>query len=174
MIVLKLISKLIKALRSNATPVQLSWGFVLGMFPGLTPLWNAHNLLAAVLVIILNVNISMAILAFMFFSLFAYLLDPLFHELGYFLLVEVSFLEPVWMFVTQAPVLAYFNLNNTVILGSLLVSLVLIIPVFLGMNRFVVYYREKLEGRIKKLKIVQALMGSKLYSWFERIQKLGE
>ncbi|MDZ7725743.1 MAG: TIGR03546 family protein [candidate division KSB1 bacterium] len=174
MIVLKLISKLIKALRSNATPVQLSWGFVLGMFPGLTPPWNAHNLLIAVLIIILNVNISMAILAFLFFSLFAYLLDPLFHELGYFLLVEVSFLESVWLFVSQAPVMAYFNLNNTVVLGSLLVCILLIVPVFLLMKRFVVYYRERLEERIKKLKIVQALMGSKLYSWFERLQKLGE
>lgn len=174
MIVLKLISKLIKALRSNATPVQLAWGFVLGMILGLTPLWNAHNLIVVVLILILNVNISMALLAFMFFSLFAYLLDPLFHEFGYLLLVDAKFLTPLWEFVSQAPILAYFRLNNTVVLGSLVISILFIVPVFIFIKWFVVFYREKLQVRINKLKIVQVLSGSKLYSWFQRVQKLGE
>lgn len=174
MIVLKLISKLIKALRSNASPVQLACGFVLGMILGMTPLWNFHNLIIVILIVILNVNISMAVLAFMVFSLFAYLLDPFFHTAGYWLLVDVGWLRPVWEFVSQAPILAYFRLNNTVVLGSLVISLLLTLPVFLFMKWFVVVYRERLEERVKKLRIVQALTGSKLYSWFERIQKLGE
>lgn len=174
MIALKLFSKLLKALRSNATPSQLAWGFVLGMILGLTPFWNAHNLIVILLIVLLNVNISMAILAFLFFSLFAYLLDPWFHDLGYYLLVTAEGLQTVWVFVSEAPGLAFARLTNTVVLGSFVVSLVLIAPVFVFMKRFVVYYREHLESRIKKIKVVQALTGSKLYSWFERIKKLGE
>ncbi len=85
MIVLKILSKLFKALRSNESPGQLAWGFVLGMIIGLTPLWSLHNLVVLVLIIILRVNAAMSIAAFIIFSLFAYLFDPLFHNLGYWL-----------------------------------------------------------------------------------------
>lgn len=174
MIVLKILSKLIKALRSNESPAQLAWGFALGMIIGLTPFRNLHNLLVVLLLIIFNVNLAMASLAFLAFSLFAYLFDPLFHSLGYWLLVEVDTLRPVWLWMSSTPIVAWSNFNNTVVLSSLVSSLLLLLPLFFFMKWFVPFYRIRLEPRIQQMKIAQLIAGSKLYRLYEKISELGE
>ncbi len=174
MIAVKILSKLFKALRSNESPSQLAWGFVMGMIIGLTPFWNLHNLLVIFLIIILNVNAAMAVAGFLIFSLFAFLLDPLFHSLGYWLLVDVDSLRPLWLFFAGTPVLAWSNFNNTVVLGSLVVALSLIAPVYFFTKWWVVQYRQKFDERVKKWKIVQALKSSKLYQLYQRFSHLGD
>ena len=67
-LLLKYIAKLLKALASEASPVQLAGGFVLGMIIGLTPVFSLHNAFILILLIILKVNIGMALLAFILFS----------------------------------------------------------------------------------------------------------
>jgi uncharacterized protein (TIGR03546 family) len=173
MIVLKILSKLFKALRSNESPNQLAWGFVLGMIIGLTPFWNLHNLIVIVLIIVLKVNAAMSIAAFLVFSLFAYLLDPLFHSLGYSLLVNEG-LKPLWVFIASTPVLAWSNLNNTVVLGSFLVAILLIFPLLFFTKWWVQQYRDRIDARMSKWKIVQVIKGSKLYQLYEKISRLGD
>ncbi len=174
MVGLKILSKIFKALRSNESPNQLAWGFVLGMIVGLTPFWNLHNLLVIVLIIILKVNAAMSIAAFLVFSLFAFLLDPLFHSLGFWLLVDFESLRPLWVFFSTTPGLAWANLNNTVVLGSLVVAILLMFPMLLFTKWWIRLYREKWEARIQKWKIVQAVKGSGLYRWYDRLSHLGE
>ena len=79
---LELLAKLFKVLRSGESPNQIAAGFILGMIPGLTPIWNFHNLIVLILLIILRVNFAAAIFSFILFSAFAYIFDPLFHNLG--------------------------------------------------------------------------------------------
>jgi uncharacterized protein (TIGR03546 family) len=167
MFIVKILSKLLKALRSNAAPGQIAWGFALGMILGLTPFMSMHNLVVIFLITILNVNLSAVFLGLMVFSGFAYLLDPLFHSIGYFLLVEVNFLQGLWETMYNTPIIALSGFNNTVVLGSLVSSLLLLFPVFLFMKWFVVYYRENLESKVQKMKIVVLLKGSKLYKFYE-------
>ena len=64
MFVLEFVAKLIKILRSEISPNQISWGFVLGMILGLTPIMSLHNLLVVILIIILKVNLATAIFSF--------------------------------------------------------------------------------------------------------------
>jgi uncharacterized protein (TIGR03546 family) len=173
MIVLKILSKFFKALRSNESPNQLAWGFVLGMILGLTPFWNLHNLLVIVLIIILKVNASMSIAGFIIFSLFAYIFDPPFHSLGYALLTTDG-LRPLWVFLSTTPGLAWANLNNTVVLGSLVIALILIVPIFFFTKWWVREYRDKIDARVSKLKIVQILKGSKLYRLYNKLSHLGD
>ena len=85
---LELLAKLFKVLRSGESPNQIAAGFILGMIPGLTPIWNFHNLIVLILLIILRVNFAAAIFSFILFSAFAYIFDPLFHSFGYYFLVE--------------------------------------------------------------------------------------
>lgn len=173
MFFMKLISKLIKALRSNASPPQIAWGFALGMILGLTPLMNLHNFFILFLITILNVNLSAVILGFLVFSGFAYLLDPLFHNLGYYLLVDISFLQGLWETLYNTPVIALSRFNNTVVMGSFVVSLILLLPVYYFMKWFVVYYRENLEPKVQKMKIVILIKGSKIYQLYERFSSFG-
>jgi hypothetical protein len=68
------------------------------------------------------------------------------------------------------PVAPLTRFNNTVVMGSFLSGLLLFVPAFYGMKKLVVAYRSGLEERIKKWKVVQAITGSKLWQWYERIR----
>jgi len=170
---LELLAKLFKVLRSGESPNQIAAGFILGMIPGLTPIWNLHNLIVLILLIILRVNFAAAIFSFILFSAFAYIFDPLFHSLGYYFLVEQTSLNDFWTTFFNTPVLGLSGLNNTVVLGSFIVSIILLLPVFFLMKEFIIVYRERIDSRLQKLKIVQTIKGSKIYTWYEKIKNLG-
>ncbi|MFC2088238.1 TIGR03546 family protein [Calditrichota bacterium] len=169
MFILEFLAKLFKILRSEVSPSQIAWGMVLGMIIGITPIWSLHNLILFILIIILKVNIAMALLSFGIFSGIAYILDPLFHSLGYYLLVDISSLHGLWTTLYNIPVVALSRYNNTVVLGSLIVAILFILPFYIFSKKFVVVYREKIDPKLQKLKIVQVIKGSKFYSIYQKI-----
>lgn len=170
---LKLLAKLFKILRSGESPGKIAGGFILGMILGLTPVMSLHNLVVLILIIILNVNMGMAIFSFLLCSAFAYLLDPMFHRLGFWILVDIPALKGLWTAMYNTPVIALTGFNNTVRMGSFVISLILLIPVYFAVKQGVVYYREHLDSRIQKWKIVQVIKGSKIYNLYEKIRKIG-
>lgn len=174
MFFLKLLSKFIKVLRSAASPNQIAWGFALGAVLGLTPFLSMHNLVIVVILIIFNVNISAALLAFALFSFFAWLLDPLFHSVGFAVLVQVSFLKPLWISLYNSPIAPFTRFNNTIVIGSLLCSLALLCPNYLFLKWFVVNYRSSWNKTVQKWKITQILKGNKIVKFYFKIRKLGE
>lgn len=167
---LEIIAKILKILRSEDSPSQIAIGFSLGMILGLTPFFTLHNLLIVLIVIIFKVNLGSVIFSFVLFSGLAYLLDPLFHSLGYFLLVDLSALHGLWTFLYQFPIVALSRYNNTVVMGSLAFSLVFFLPVLFFMKFFVIYYRKHLDPKFQKLKIVQLIKSTKFYSVYKKIQ----
>ena len=174
MVILKIIGKFIKVLRSSAAPAQIAWGFALGSIIGLTPLRNLHNLLVVILIVILNVNISAAMLAFLVYSLFAWLLDPLFHSIGYVVLVNIAALQPLWTSLYNATIAPFMRFNNTVVMGSVLFSLIALAPNYFAFKWFVKRYRESWSEKIKKWKITKMMMGSKIVKYYLKIRDLGE
>ena len=174
MIILKLLSKLIKVLRAGPSPAQVAGGFTLGMFLGLMPGFNFYWLLIFMVILFLNVNISAVILGWMVFSLFAYLLDPVAHNLGYSLLVNVEWLKGIWTTLYNLPVFPLSGYNNTVVLGSLVISLLLTTPVFFLARSGIVQYREKLDPKFQKFKLIKIVKGSKIYTFYTRLKNLGD
>ncbi|MBN2016847.1 MAG: TIGR03546 family protein [Candidatus Cloacimonetes bacterium] len=173
MIILKFISKIIKLLESAASPAQLAWGFVLGMFLGFIPGFSLFKILIILLIILLNVNITMAIVSFALCGLLGYLLDGLFHSIGYWVLVQIAFLQKLWTGVYNAPILPYTRFNNTVVMGGLICAILLIVPVFFLIKELVLVYRNKLSVRVKKFKIVKVLSSSKLVGLYKKIKVVG-
>ncbi len=143
------------------------------MIIGLTPIWSLHNLIVFILLIILNVNLGMAIFSFLLFSGFAYIFDPMFHSLGFWILVEIPALKELWTTMYNAPIIGFSKFNNTVVMGSLVVSLVLLIPAYFAVKWFVVYYRQHIDAKMQKWKIVQMVKGSKIYNLYEKIRNIG-
>ena len=173
MIIFKFLSKIIKLLESAASPAQLAWGFVLGMFLGFIPGFSLFKIFIILLIILLNVNITMAIVSFALCGLFGLLLDGLFHSIGFSLLTQVSFLQGFWTALYNIPIFPYTRFNNTVVLGALVSSIILIAPVFFLIKALVVLYRNKLSARVKKFKIVKALSTSKLVGLYKKIKVIG-
>ena len=154
--------KLFKALNSNASPWQLSLGIVFGMIIGLTPLWSLHNGVVLFLAFIINLNMGLMILSFLLFSGVAYLLDPLFHHLGYSILTAQS-LSGFWTQFFSCPVSLLAKFNNSIVMGSVIVTLALALPVFLFFNVVVVQYRDKIQARLQKIPVLNSLKIVKLY-----------
>jgi uncharacterized protein (TIGR03546 family) len=173
MIFLKLFSKLIKLLRSAASPAQIAGGFVFGMMIGIISLNSLFTPIIILFIIILNVNVTSAILAALLFRLIAFLIDPFLHSLGYWVLVDVSALTRVWEFLYNIPIFPYTRFNNTVVMGGLILSVVILYPVFKGISVLIRNYREKYEERIKKWKIIKVLSGTKFFKFFGGLKNLG-
>ena len=166
MLVLKFIQSLIKALHSDGTPGQLAAGLVLGSILGLTPLMNLHNAVVFGLIIILIVSFPAAMLGWAIATPFGFILDPLFDAAGRALLLDITALRPLWTTLSNVPVFPLTNFNNTVVLGSLVTTLVLAVPLYYLARFGVERYRATVAERIKKSKIYQALTASKLYNLY--------
>jgi uncharacterized protein (TIGR03546 family) len=171
---IELLAKLVKILRSAASPHQIATGFVIGMIIGLTPFWTLHNLILIIILIILNINIATALFSFILFSAIAYLADPIFHHFGYFLLVDLENFRGLWTFLYNMPFVALSKYNNTVVIGSFVIALILSLPSYFLAKIGVIYYRENIDSKIQKWKLVQAIKGSKIYSFYEKIRNLGD
>lgn len=167
---LNLIFKLIKLFHSKAEPHHIALGFALGSIIGLTPFWSLQNLLVFILILLLEVSIPAAFFGIFFFSCFAYLCDPFFHHLGYFLLVEVEFLKPVWTYLYNIPVAPLTRFYNTVVLGSLVSALVAFFPVYLGFRQVVKLYRAKVAEKANRLRIVQILKANRIFQMYQKVK----
>ena len=106
------------------------------------------------------------------FRLIAFLIDPFLHSLGYWILVEVSALKGIWTFLYNIPIFPYTRFNNTVVMGGLILSVVLLYPVFMGIKVLIRNYRDRYEEKIKKWKIIKVLRGSKLFKFFGGLKNL--
>jgi uncharacterized protein (TIGR03546 family) len=165
---LKLLQSLIKTLHSDGTPAQIALGFALGAALGLTPIVNLHNVVVLALLALLNVSFAAGLLGWAIFVPVGFLLDPVFDRLG-LLLLESPALRPLFTTLDNTPVFALANLNNSVVLGSLLVWLLLIAPVYLLARFGVVRYRATIGERVRRTRMYSAISASRAYNvyrWF--------
>jgi uncharacterized protein (TIGR03546 family) len=169
---LQIIKGFIQVLRSGQTPRQIAGGFALGAIVGLMPFFTLQGLFLWLIILVLDVNLSATLLAVTLFALLAYIIDPLLHAVGYFLLADTSALHAFWTSLYNAPIAPLTRFNNTVVLGSFVAGVLLFLPVYFGMHRFVLAYRTHLHTRVEKLKIYQIISKSTLVKWYDRVKKI--
>jgi uncharacterized protein (TIGR03546 family) len=167
---LKLLQSFVRALHSDGTPQQVAAGFALGAALGLTPLMSLHNLLVIAAIFLLRVSVPGAILGWLIMLPLGFLLDPLFDAAGNALLIDAGQLQPVWTALYNTPVLSLSNVNNTVVLGSVVGWLVLAFPIFLLARAGVRRYRATLGPRIERSRAVRAVRATKLYNLYRLFQ----
>jgi len=159
---IRLIQKLVATLNSEGTPAQVGAGLAIGTVFGLTPLMNLHNLVVLACVMVFNVSFPAVMLGWFAAVPLGFAFDPLFDAVGLSLLDTLT-LNPLWTAVTNAPVLALFDLNNSVVLGSLVCWIVAVIPLYFLARWGVAKYRATVHAKLEKTKIFKAVRGSKIY-----------
>lgn len=152
---IKLLKSIVSILQSEISPTQVAWGFALGTLMGFIPFSALHSYFIFVLILMLNVNIGAATLAALIFSFVSMLTDPLADKIGYFLLVRVQALTPLWTKLYNMPVVPFTKFYNTVVLGSFVISLVLFIPSYIFSRKFIVFYRANYKDKVAKWKIMK-------------------
>lgn len=169
---LTIVRDFFKIMREGQTPSQIAGGFAIGSALGLSPMLTLQGIVIWIILLAIDVNLSAALLSLTLFSLVAFLLDPLFHWLGYQLLVNAEALNGFWTWMYNVPVAPLTRFNNTVVMGSFVAALALFIPVYAGMKRFVVAYRTHIHARVEKWKIYQVINRSALVRWYQKIRDL--
>ncbi|HEX9742308.1 MAG TPA: TIGR03546 family protein [Nitrospiraceae bacterium] len=148
--------KLIRIIGSETEPGQISMGFAFALVAGFTPLLSLHNLFVLFLILVLRVNLSAFLLGLAFFSGIAYLLDPLFHRIGLAALTAGS-LEGLWTALYNSTLWRLERFNNSIVMGSLIASVILFVPLYLLSNRLILKYREHFLAWVQKTKLVHVL-----------------
>lgn len=165
---IRMLAKLLKVLNSETDPGQISLAFCLAMIAGLTPLMSLHNLVVLLLALFLRVNLSAFILAWVFFSGVAYLLDPIFHWIGLGIL-NAGFLERVWTTLYNVTIWRLEKFNNSIVMGSLLFSLIFFVPLYLFSNWAIRRYRDVVLAWVQKTRIMQALKANRFYAAYQAV-----
>lgn len=153
---LKTLVNFIKIMNSEAEPGQISLALGLSMVAGFTPLFSLHNLLVLLLVLLLRVNLSAFLLGLTFFSGLAYALDPLFHRIGLAVLTA-SPLNGLWTTLYNSTLWRVERFNNSIVMGSLLVSLLFLVPFYFLANWAILRYRDHVLAWVRKTRLMQVL-----------------
>ena len=169
---LRLIAKALKALNSETDPAQISLALVLAMVMGFTPLWSLHNVIILFLVLVLRANLSTFILGLALFGSLAYLLDPLFHRFG-LLLLRADPLVGFWTFLYNTVPGRLDRINNTIVAGSLTISLFLVVPAFFLFQLLIARYRDHFMRYVEKSRIAQAIKANRFYRIYQSVSAWG-
>ena len=176
MLALKIIGWILKALKEGPTPGQLAGGIVLGFVLGSIPGWPLQVWLLVLLVLILKVNLSMVLLGAFLGAAVGLVIDPIYDAVGGWLL-QMDALAGMWTALYNSPPWGLTRFNNTVIMGSFLVSGLVGVVAFPFLSWGVRLYRERFLERVGKFKIVQMIAGSRwgsrLFGFYQRLQQLG-
>lgn len=168
MLILKFLQQLFKALNSEGTPGQVGMGMAIGLCFGLTPLVSLHNLVVLAIAMLTTVAMPGVFLGWAIATPLGFALDPLFDRLGMALLMQDA-LAPFFTWVVNTPVVALSRLNNSIVLGSLVVWLALVLPMFFVFRLLVARYRADVYAHVQKWKVVQVLKGSRMWDLYQTL-----
>ena len=166
---LTLFFKALKALNSDYSPAQISLAVCLGMIIGLTPLGSAHNAIVLLFVLMVRVNLGIFSVSLVLFSGLAYLIDPLSESFGFWLLHLAAF-EDLWASLYQVGVWRLLEYNNSLVIGSFIVSMLLTPLVFMGTKVLVVQYREKVMTWVQKSRFSVWIKSGNIFSAYQKLQ----
>lgn len=171
MILLRIIGKVFRILSAEARPKQIAGGVMLGMIVGLTPTFSLHNIVVVFLILVIKVNITAAILSMFAFDLIAYAVDPLSDWIGYGILASAG-LRPLWIEAYNAAIIPLTRFNNTIVMGSFVISLILLYPIFQLTKYGVERYRSDLASTFQRWRIVRAVKMSRFYRYYQTFRSI--
>ena len=164
-----LIAKLLKILNSDDNPAQIALAVVFATIMGLTPLLSPHNILLLLLVLVIRVNLSLFLVSLGFFTITGYLFDPLSNSLGLSLL-QAEALQGLWTHLYQSSIWRLLAYNNSLVLGSLTLSLLVSPLVFIATRWLITHYRQRLMAWVNKTRLVLWLKSGKLFNVYQTMQ----
>jgi uncharacterized protein (TIGR03546 family) len=170
-LILKQLFGFIKLLNSDTGTNQIAAGIACGFILGMTPSLSLHSLLLFICMLVFRVQIGAAFLAAFFFKFVAYLLDPVFHQVGSMVL-EMEGLRSFFITLYNMPIIPFTRFNNSLVMGSGVVSIALF-PVVFILGRFVVVkYRKAIVDRFKETKLWKWIKATSLYKWYYKYDEL--
>ncbi len=164
-LLLKQLFGFFKLLHSENGTNQIAWGVALGFILGMTPALSLQSLLVFMLLFFFRVQIGAAFIAAFFFKFIAYLLDPVFHLIGQKVLT-LNALQTVFTDLYNMPIIPFTRFNNTIVMGSGVLSILLVPLIFILTKILISKYRTLIVERFKDTKFFIAWTKTSLYQWY--------
>jgi uncharacterized protein (TIGR03546 family) len=156
-------AQIVSLLESNVSPREIAAGVCLGIFLGLIPLNGPAAVLLILFFFLFRINRISTLLTLPLFKA-AYLmgLSGIIEKFGGYLLIDARPLSGFWALVTNLPVIAYLDLNNTLVAGGLAASAILSIPVYFIAKPVSAAMKNAYQAKVKNSKIAKSMSGLKL------------
>ncbi|WPU65691.1 TIGR03546 family protein [Peredibacter starrii] len=169
-LILKQLFAFIKLLNSDTGNISLALGMTCGFILGMTPVLSLHSLLIFLILFFFRIQIGAALVAAFFFKFIAFLLDPAFDFVGQKVL-EMESLQGFFTTLYNMPIIPFTRFNNSIVMGSAVVTFALSPIVFILSQYFIVKYREIVVARFKGTKFWKALQATKFYQWYYKYEQ---
>jgi len=140
---MEFLRKLFKALNSAQHPWQVTLAITLGMVAGLTPMSGTQTLVILFIVFLFNIHIGLFFAASALFAGIGYLFDPWMEQFGFMLLTSES-LKELYTAWYNSGLWRLSHFNNTLVMGATVISLLLALPLFFGLNFIISLYRDRI------------------------------
>ncbi len=170
-LLLRQLFQFLKLLNSDTGTNQLSAGIACGFILGMTPAFSLQTLLVFVFAFFFRVQLGAVFIMALFFKFPAYLLDPLFHEVGVMVL-EAEGLRPFLTELYAMPIIPFTRFNNSIVMGAGVVCIALSPIVFVLSNILIKKYREKIVNRFQSTKAWKLMTATGFYKWYVKYDQL--
>src|SRR5262245_47829669 len=124
LLIAKYLANLLSILNGEISPRQIAAGFAWGVVIGLLPIKGLLPVALLILAFVININLAAMGFAAFFFKIVSFVIDPVANAVGYAVLTNDS-LKSIFTKLTNTPVIPYTRFNNTLVMGSFLVGLML-------------------------------------------------
>jgi uncharacterized protein (TIGR03546 family) len=162
---------LVKSMRDLNSPRRIAAGVALGMMIGLVPKDNLTAVALGILLFALRVNLAAGSLSALAFLWVGLVFEPILDRIG-FALLTWPVLEPVWSSLYRQPLVPWTDLNNTLVMGGLVLGLILCYPVYHVSSRCLVVFSEQwgsaILARLRKYRLAHIAAGvdfASAWSW---------
>ncbi len=169
-LILKQLFAFIKLLNSETGNVAIAMGLTCGFILGMTPSLSLHSLLVFLILFFFRIQIGAALISAFFFKFIAYLLDPVFHSVGGKVL-EMESLQGIFTSLYNMPIIPYTRFNNSIVMGSAVVTFILSPFVYLFSQYLIIKYRVTVLARFKQTKAWKAVEATKFYQWYYKYEQ---
>ncbi len=170
-LLLKQIFAFFKLLNSDTGTNQLAAGVACGMILGFTPVLSLQSLIVFICLFLFRIQMGAAFLSAFFFKFAAFAFDPVFDIVGAAVL-GIEALKGVYTTLYNMPIIPYTRFNNTIVMGSAVVSIVLAPVVYFLSKVLVIKYRITVVERFKKTKVWKAVQATYFYKWYAKYDEL--
>lgn len=170
-LLLKQIFAFFRLLNSETGTNQLASGLACGLILGFSPFLSIQTFLILFLVFFFRIQMGAAFLSAFFFKFVAFLFDPMADKLGR-LVLETESLRPLFTTMYNMPLVPMTRFNNSIVMGSMVVGLILVIPAFFVFRTLIMKYRETVVTRLQGTKMWKAFAATKIYNWYTKYNEL--
>lgn len=170
-LILKQLFALLKVLNSDTGENQMAFGIACGLVLGFSPVFSLQTILMIIVLFFFRVQLGSALSSAFFFSLLAFLLDPLFDSIGKVVL-EMNALNGIFSTLFNLPIVPFTKFYNSIVMGAMTLSLILFPFVYLISKITIVKYRVTILARFKETKFWKMVTATKFYKWYVKYNDL--